>query len=235
MKLFLDSANLHEIKECLHRGFLTGITTNPSILSKEPQTEFVGHIRKIAAACRTAGKLLPLSVEVFTHDPEDMYRQAKELADSIGYERLNIKIPIGWDELKVIERLTKEGIHVNCTCIFTEAQCVMAANSGAAFVSIFMCRLKDIGGDPVKVISNTRELLEASSSKAEIIAGSIRHATDVLDAHVAGAHIVTTSYSVMQAMCSHPQTTKSVQGFLADFARWLKPIQEPEDAEIPSL
>ena len=208
MKLYLDSANLNEIDECLSRGFLAGVTTNPSILSKEPKTDFVPHIRKIADHLRDHGQLLPLSVEVFAREAEDMVAQAHDLVNRIEYENINIKVPIGWDELGVIAQLVRDGIRVNCTCLFTEAQCALAANANATYVSIFMGRLKDVHCDPLPVISN--------------IVGSIRHERDILEAHLAGAHIVTAGAAQLRKMTQHPQTTKSVDGFLSDFEQWLK-------------
>ena len=222
MKLYLDSANLNEIDECLSRGFLAGVTTNPSILSKEPKTDFVPHIRKIADLLRDHGQLVPLSVEVFAREAEDMVAQAHDLVNRIEYENINIKVPIGWDELGVIAQLVRDGIRVNCTCLFTEAQCALAANANATYVSIFMGRLKDVHCDPLPVISNTRRMLAQSGSAAEIIVGSIRHERDILEAHLAGAHIVTAGAAQLRKMTQHPQTTKSVDGFLSDFEQWLK-------------
>jgi transaldolase len=222
VKLFLDSANLAEVEQCLARGFLSGITTNPSILSKEPKTDFVEHIRKIAALCRKHESLVPLSVEVFARHARDMEEQALDLVRQIDYEQINIKVPIAWDELEVIHRLVDRGIRVNCTCIFTEAQSLLAANAGVSYVSIFMGRLKDVNADPLKVIANTRQLLDRAKSSAEIIVGSIRHERDILDSHLAGAHIVTAGAPLLAKMAVHPQTTKSVEGFLNDFEKWLK-------------
>jgi transaldolase len=222
MQIFIDSANLEEIDACLARGFVRGITTNPSILSKEPKTDFVEHIRKIVDLCRRHQQLIPLSVEVFVRNPKDMVAQALELVDKIEYENLNIKVPIGWDELEVVYQLSRQNIRINCTCLFTEAQCVLAANAGATYVSIFMGRLKDIGADPLLVIANTRKLLDLAQVQSEIIVGSIRHERDIIDAHLAGAHIVTTGSSLLPKMAVHPQTTKSVDGFLKDFENWLK-------------
>lgn len=221
MKIFLDSANLNEVESCLKRGCIQGITTNPSILSKEPKTDFIKHIQKIADLCKRYQQLLPLSVEVFTANPKEMLAQAHDLVKQIDYKHLNIKIPIGWDELEVVYQLSKEGIPVNCTCLFTEAQCMLAANAGAKYVSIFMGRLKDIGGDPLSVIGNVRQLLDQAGSSSEIIVGSIRHAQDVSEAHREGAHIVTAGMKLFESMASHPQTTKSVNGFLEDFKQWI--------------
>jgi len=222
MKLFLDSANLVEIEACLKRGILQGITTNPSLLSKEPKADFIEHIRKIVALCEKYNQIISLSVEVFTRKPSEMVKQALQFIEAVPYKNLAIKIPMGWDELEAVHTLALKGISVNCTCLFTEAQCVLAANAGARYVSIFMARLKDISGDAPAVISNTRRILDLAKSQAEIIVGSIRHERDIVDAQIAGAHIVTAGAAYLTKMTSHPQTTKSVEGFLKDFEAWLK-------------
>lgn len=221
MKLFLDSANLAEIESCLKKGFLSGITTNPSILSKEPNRNFIEHIKEITKLCKKYNQLIPISVEVLATEPDEMIKQAHEFMEKIEYKNLNIKIPIGWKELEVIYALSKQGISINCTCLFNEAQCLMAVNAGARYVSLFYARLKDIGGNPCAVIRSVRELLDKGQAKAEIISGSIRHFTDVTEASIAGSHIVTASSAILQTMCLHPQTTKSVDGFLKDFESWL--------------
>jgi transaldolase len=221
VKIFLDSANLQDVEDGLARGHLSGITTNPSLLAKEPKSNFYGHIKKIVALMEADGRNLPLSVEVFATKPDEMIAQAQDILQQIPYAGLNIKVPIGWDELKVIYALAKLGIRVNCTCIFTEEQCVLAANSGASYVSIYHCRLKDIGGDPVRVIENTRSIFDQAGHKAEIIVGSIRMQTDILEAHLAGGHIVTAGAKIIELMSAHPATDKSVQGFLKDFAGWM--------------
>jgi transaldolase len=221
VKIFLDSANLQDVENALARGHISGITTNPSLLAKEPKSNFLGHIKKIVKLIEADGRGLPLSVEVFATKPEEMISQAKQFIQELAYPHLNIKVPIGWDELKVIYALAKEGIKVNCTCIFTEEQCVLAASSGASYVSIFHCRLKDIGGDPVRVIENTRQIFEQAGHNAEIIVGSIRMQSDILEAHLAGGHIVTAGAKIVEGMAAHPATDKSVQGFLKDFAGWM--------------
>lgn len=221
MKIFLDSANLVDVENALARGHISGITTNPSLLAKEPKSNFYEHIKKIVKLIEADGRGLPLSVEVFATKPDEMIAQAQDIVQAIAYPQLNIKVPIGWDELKVIYALTKKGIKVNCTCIFTEEQCVLAASSGASYVSIFHCRLKDIGGDPVRVIANTRKIFDQAGHKAEIIVGSIRMQTDVFEAHLAGGHIVTVGAKVVEQMAAHPATDKSVQGFLKDFQSWM--------------
>ena len=222
MKIFSDTANLNDIESNLSRGIVSGITTNPSILSKEPKTDFVKHIKKIAALCIEYNSIVPLSVEVFTGNVKKMVKQAIELVDKINYENINIKVPIGWDELEVINYLVKQGIKINATCLFNEAQCVLAANAGATYVSLFMGRMKDIGVEPLGVIKKTRKLIDWSGKDTEIIIGSIRHERDIIDSFIAGAHIVTADPKFFPKMATHPQTDKSVEGFLKDFEQWLK-------------
>jgi transaldolase len=174
----------------------------------------------MANLCTAYRQNLPLSVEVFTAAPEEMFSQACELAQSVRYQNLAIKIPIGWEELEVIRNLRLEGIAVNCTCLFNEAQCLLAANAGANYISLFMGRMKDLGIDPLPVIANVRTMLHRTQSSCELIVGSIRHARDITDAYNAGAHIVTAGMKFFDTMSRHPQTTKSVQDFLNDFKAW---------------
>ncbi|HKM72868.1 MAG TPA: transaldolase family protein [Stellaceae bacterium] len=221
MKLFLDSANLQDVEESLARGFISGVTTNPSLLSKEPKANFFGHVDRIVELLEASGRPVSLSVEVFASKPDEMIAQALEIRERIPYQHLAIKIPIGWGELRAVDALARRGIAVNCTCMFTEEQAILAANAGARYVSIFMCRLKDIGGDPAKVIANTRQILDRGRHSAEIIVGSIRSQSDILEAHLAGGHIVTAGYKILEGTAVHPQTDKSVQGFLKDFEAWI--------------
>ncbi len=218
MKLFLDSANVDEIKEALWRGAARGVTTNPSLVAKEPGRPYVEHLREVASVVPDGA---PLSVEVVTAEPREMIEQARQIARNLEYRSgLAVKIPIGWGELEAVRDLSLAGIAVNATCLFTEAQAVLAANAGARYVSIFWGRLRDVGGDPAAVVRNTRAILDRAGWLAEIIVGSIRHERDVVDAMLAGAHIVTAGLPLLRKMAAHPQTEKSVEGFLADFARW---------------
>src|SRR3990167_9069845 len=119
MKIFIDSANLDEIRAALKRGFIRGVTTNPSILAKEPKGKFEEHIGKIVKLLEESGGAAHLSVEVFSAKPEEILRQAREFKKQFKYNELSIKIPIGWNELEVIHELSHEKISVNCTCCMT--------------------------------------------------------------------------------------------------------------------
>lgn len=221
MNLFIDTANLEDIADAFETGTIFGVTTNPSLLSKEPKEDFMTHIKDIVELCKANGEV-PLSVEVFAEKAEDMYDQAVEIYNELNYSNLNIKIPVGYDELKVIAKLAKQGIPVNCTCCFTTTQLEMAALAGARYVSLFYNRLLDSGGSPGEVLCQVRSFISSNSLDCEIISGSIRSAKDVSTAWNAGSHIVTAGMSVVKKMMDHPQTDLSVQGFLSDFKEWLK-------------
>jgi transaldolase len=221
MKLFLDTANLTEIEDALGKGVISGVTTNPSLMSKEPKTNFMKHIITISNLCKDNGDL-PLSVEVFASDISEMYDQALDIYDKVGYDNLNIKIPVGYKELEIINKLDIDGIPVNCTCCFTTTQMQLAAAAGARYVSLFYNRLIDFGGSPLKVLRRTSSFIEANDLNCEIIAGSIRNTYDLEDAWDNGAHIVTAGYKVVAASTKHPKTDESVKQFLKDFEAWMK-------------
>lgn len=222
MKIFIDSANLADIEEALRRGFARGITTNPSILAKEKKTDFQKHIRKIIDLVQKHGYDIPLSVEVFTTDPTEMITQAEQFVKSFGdYSNLNIKVPIGWQELGVITELRKRGVKVNCTACMTLPQAMMGALAGANFVSLFYGRIRDGGCDPLTIVRQTHGVFKERGMATEIIVGSIRQVSDIHEAVVAGADIVTVQPKFFQEMVSHPKTDEVVRQFLTDFKNWL--------------
>ena len=222
MKIFVDTANLVEIEEALQRGFPGGITTNPSLLSREEKGDFQAHIKKIIGLLEKYGYDIPLSVEVFSSRPEDMVVQAEEFVRQFGhYRSLNIKVPIGWEELAVIRELRRRDIKVNCTCCMSYNQAIMAALAGANYVSLFWGRIRDIGYDAGSVVRQVRATLREANSPAEIIVGSIRHIMDVNEALQAGADIVTVPPKFFRQMTQHPKTDEAVGQFLGDFQKWL--------------
>ena len=222
MKLFLDTANLADIETALQKGFITGITTNPSLMAKEPKGNYIEHMKKIVELIDKYSNPVSLSVEVFAQDKEEIIIQAQELVGEIQYENLSIKVPIGWEELEAIYRLSIEGISVNCTCIFSEAQCMLATNAGARYISIFGNRVKELRGSFIQTVEATRKWLDMNNiTKTEIIMGSIRSGIDIVDAQLAGAHIVTAGLPHYIKMSEHPGTTASVDQFMTDFEGWL--------------
>jgi transaldolase len=246
MKLFIDTANLVDIEEALRGGYIRGITTNPSLLAKEPKGNYLKHMEKIVALARQYSEGVSLSVEVFTNDQQEMIAQAQQFVEALNYEHLAIKIPIsykGESNLEVVRGLAQRGIAVNVTACMTPLQLMMAAASGARFVSLFYNRLKDGAAepesvaerdallsnkiveqghfDPDLVLRETRALL-ADYPQAEIITGSIRSPLDVLHAGVNGSHIVTASLKILKQSLMHFKTDHSIDGFLKDFESWIK-------------
>jgi transaldolase len=223
VKIFVDSANLREIEEALRRGFPAGITTNPSILSKEEKGDFRQHIKNIISLVQRYECDIPLSVEVFTSDPKEMMAQAEDFIEYFGYySNLNVKVPIGWDELAVIRELRRRGIKVNCTCCMSYNQAVMAAGAGANYVSLFYGRIKDMGYDPSCIVRQVRATFKEWNVPCEIIVGSIRHLVDVNEAIQAGADIVTVPPKFFPQMVCHPKTDEAVHQFVSDFEQWLR-------------
>lgn len=217
MKLFVDSANLSEIDECLKRGFVSGITTNPSILAKEEQVELNSHIRSIIQLIRNYDQHISLSVELLTTEPNDMLKQAERFVAEFGdYAPLAIKVPIGWDELRVIRELRQMGANVNCTCCMSFNQAIIAAEAGATFVSLFWGRIRDIGYDAASIVRQVRQTLDERGSQTQVIVGSIRQMIDVNEAILAGTDIVTVPPKFFPLMCSHPKTDEAVQQFMRD-------------------
>lgn len=223
MKIFVDSANLVEIEEALQRGFPAGITTNPSILSREEKGDFREHINRIIQLMEKHGYNIPLSVEVFSTRPEEMIAQAQDFVRHFGhYQNLNVKVPIGWDELGVIRELRRRQIKVNCTCCMSYNQAVMAAQAGANFVSLFFGRIKDMGYDAAAVVRSVRQTFREWGCPSQIIVGSIRHIQDVNEAMQAGADIVTVPPKFFRPLVAHPKTDEAVNQFVTDFRKWLQ-------------
>ncbi len=224
MKLFVDTANLAELEECLRRGFPSGVTTNPAILSKEDRRDFREHINDMIGLLQRYDYRIPLSVEVFTLDPVEMLAQAEDFLQQFGhYPHVNIKVPIGWNELAVIAELARRGVEVNCTCCMSYNQALMAARAGAKYVSLFWGRIRDIGYDAGSVVRQVAQTFRGWQSPAEIIVGSIRHIADINEAVQAGADILTVPPKFFPQMCGHPKTDEAVQQFVAEFRKWQEP------------
>jgi transaldolase len=220
MKLFVDTANLEELEQALQRGFAAGVTTNPSILARERPEDFTTHVKRLIALLVEYDFAGPLSLEVFGSTPEAMIRQGEEFVEQFGhYPQLNIKVPVGWDELKVIAELRRRDIAVNCTCCMAFNQAVMAAQAGANYVSLFWGRIRDTGGDAASVVRQVTETFHRRNASAEVIVGSIRHMADVNEAILAGADIVTVPPQFLPQMCRHPKTDEVVRQF-AGACQW---------------
>jgi transaldolase len=222
MKIFIDSANLSDIEAALTRGIASGITTNPSILAKEERRDYREHMRELIGLVQKWDSTLPISVEVFTTDPDEMVRQAEDFLAAFGdYPELTIKVPIGWDELRVINALKEKGVRVNATCGMSLNQAILALNAGARYVSLFWGRIRDTGYDAASIVSDLRRVMDQGNSSGEIIVGSIRQLMDVNEAMLAGAHIVTVPPKFFPLMSRHPKTDEVVDQFVTEFREWM--------------
>jgi len=219
--LFADTANLDEIKIANDMGVIQGVTTNPSIIAKEPQGSFDDLIMKLAEYC--GAEDLSLSVEVFAEEYDAIVKQACEIYEKFSAvcPDLYVKIPVGFDELRAIKTCSKNGVKINATICYSEQQLIHCASAGAKYVSLFYCRLKQHGGDVERALKRTRRYILENGLDTQIIAGSIRTQQDVCDAWDYGADIVTTGLPVIKEMVSHPKTTESYNGFMNDFAAWM--------------
>jgi transaldolase len=245
MKFFADTANLAEIETALADGFIEGITTNPSLLAKEPKADYLAHMRKIVGLIRHYGRNVHLSIEVIAKEPSEMVPEADRFVQDLAYEHLAIKVPIsqhGRCFTGVVRQLVSRGITVNCTACMTPMQALAAGAAGASYVSLFYNRIRDgflerhsvqrdallaakvvdaDDFDPAHVVAESYRLLKASYPSAEIIAGSMRSVLDVKQAGLAGAHIVTLPPKIFPAIVGHYKTDEAVDSFLEDIGRWL--------------
>ena len=210
MKFFLDTANLNEIREAAELGFADGVTTNPSLISKEGGVDFKQHIGAICEIVQG-----PVSAEVTSQDKDGMVSQGREYAKIAP--NVVIKCPLTRDGLKATRQLTDEGIKVNVTLCFSPAQAILAAKAGAAFISPFLGRLDDIGENGLLLLQNIIEIYQNYSWKTEVLAASMRHPIHVIEAARMGADIATIPFKVIDQLFNHPLTDKGLAAFLADW------------------
>ncbi|WP_456409988.1 fructose-6-phosphate aldolase [Oceanithermus sp.] len=229
MKLYLDTANVQEIREIHAMGVLSGVTTNPSLVAKaltqagerfESEAafyeRFTGVVREIAELVQA-----PVSAEALSTDTDGMVAEGKRLAALS--EHVVIKLPVTAAGLAACRRLADEGIAVNMTLIFSANQALLAARAGARYVSPFLGRIDDTGWSGVELARTIREIYDLHGIEAEIIAASIRHPQHVTEAALAGANIATIPYGVFKALLKHPLTDIGIERFLSD---WEKAKQE---------
>ncbi|KAF0196355.1 MAG: transaldolase [Bacillota bacterium] len=211
MKFFLDTANVDEIRKAVKLGVIAGVTTNPTLIAKEGK-EFHPTVKEICAT--TPG---PVSAEAISLDVEGLLREARELAALAP--NVVVKIPMTEAGLEAVATLTKEGIKTNVTLIFSANQALLAARAGASYVSPFVGRLDDISSPGMKVVEDIADIFAIHDLPTEIIAASIRHPQHVHEAALAGAHIATVPYKVVQQMISHPLTTSGIERFMDDWKK----------------
>ncbi len=208
MKIFLDTANIEEIKEAVSWGIVRGVTTNPTLMNRA-KADYATSIKEICEIVKG-----PVSAEVLAQDSEGMVKEAQKLSEIDKH--VNVKIPISIEGLKAIKELSALGIKTNCTLIFSANQALLAASAGATYVSPFIGRLDDTGNDGMEVVADIVQILENYDFKTEVIAASIRHPMHVLEAAMLGADIATVPFAVLQKMVQHPLTDRGIKLFLED-------------------
>ncbi len=211
MKLFIDTANLDEIRTAASWGILDGCTTNPSLIAKEGR-DFAETIHEICEIVQG-----PVSAEVVAQDTDGMLAQARLLRRI--HEHVVIKLPMTWAGIAACRQLTEEGAETNVTLCFNVSQAILAAKAGATYVSPFVGRLDDTGQDGMELIADIVQAFERYSFATEVLAASIRHSAHVLQAVRLGAHVSTMPWKVMKAMVDHPLTDKGNEAFMKDWAR----------------
>ena len=209
MKLFIDTANVDDIRAANDLGVICGVTTNPSLIAKEGKV-FVDVVKEITQIVDG-----PVSAEVISLEAPKMVEEARELVKI--HKNIVIKIPMCLEGLKAVKILASEGIRTNVTLIFSAAQALLAARAGASYVSPFLGRLDDIGQPGIALIKDIAEIFMLHGIETEIIAASIRNPIHVLDAAKAGCDIATVPYSVIKQMVGHPLTTAGIDRFLKDW------------------
>lgn len=211
MQLWLDTANIEELKKGAASGLLDGATTNPSWIAKENRkfTDLIREITKIVKG--------PVSAEVVATDTKGMIEEGRKLAKIA--KNVVVKIPATFDALPAIKTLAKEGIRVNCTLTFSLMQGWLAAKAGASYINTFVGRVDDVGDDGMRLAAEHRQMLDNYGYETELIVASIRHPKHVQDALLLGADVCTLPFAVYEKLMSQPQTDKGLKNFMSDWEK----------------
>jgi len=207
MKLYIDTANLAEIREMA--WLVDGVTTNPSLVAveKRPFREVIAEICTLVQG--------PVSAEATALDTDGMLAEARELAKI--HKNVVVKVPMTLAGMKAVQRLAEEGIRTNATLVFSANQALLAAKCGATYVSPFVGRIDDVGGDGMELVSQILEVYEAYAFPTEVIVASVRHPQHVLQAALLGADIATVPYAILKRLFDHPLTDAGIERFLKDW------------------
>jgi len=209
LRIFIDSANIEEIKEINAMGFLQGVTTNPSLVAKQKR-DYPTVIREICNIVEG-----PISAEVLATQSADMVQEAHSL--SAIHPNVVIKIPVTEEGLKAIKILAGEDIPTNATLVFSAAQALVAARSGASYVSPFLGRVDDTGNDGLILLSDIVTIYDKFDLSTQVIAASIRHPVHVVEAARIGSHIATIPYNIIKQLIRHPLTDAGIEKFMQDW------------------
>ncbi|MCH8007704.1 MAG: fructose-6-phosphate aldolase [Chloroflexi bacterium] len=209
MRLFLDTANIEQIREGVKMGIISGVTTNPTLMAKE---QGVSYRDRVVEICETVDG--PVSAECTARDVDGLISEGREI--SLWHPNVVVKIPIDETGLEATSVLSKEGVKINMTLIFSANQALLAATAGATFVSPFVGRLDDAGQDGMEVVRESVEIFDQYHLPAQVLAASLRHPRHVIAAARIGSQIATLPYSLLQAMVKHPLTDVGIERFLAD-------------------
>jgi transaldolase len=209
VKFFIDTADIEEIKAAHLRGWVDGVTTNPTLIAKsgKPFFDVIKEICKVVPG--------PVSAEVISLEADGMIREGKELAKLA--DNVVVKIPMTENGLIAVRKLTSEGIKTNVTLVFSAIQALLIAKAGATMVSPFVGRLDDIGQNGMDLIEDILQIYENYDFETEVLVASIRHPVHLLEAGKMGAHIATIPFKVMQQLCLHPLTDKGIKSFMDDW------------------
>ncbi len=213
MKFFLDTGNLDEIKDAASLGVLDGVTTNPTLVSKEgEQKGFKELIREICEIVKG-----PVSAEVLSTDIERMLDEAREL--SRIHPDVVVKLPLTEDGVKATKKVSEEGIRVNVTLVFSPSQALLAAKAGAAYVSPFVGRLDDVSNVGMDIVKDIVQIYKNYGYPTEVLVASVRHPLHVVEAAKIGAHIATMPHKIFKQLVKHPLTDFGLERFLSDWAK----------------
>jgi len=211
MKIFIDTANIQEIREAVEMGIIDGVTTNPSLLSKEK-----GSFRDILSEiCSVVDG--PISAEVVSDDAAGMVHEAQELT-AIG-TNITIKVPMSVEGMKAVKTLSGKGVATNMTLVFSPSQAILAAKAGASFISPFVGRVDDISYFGMDIVHQIVDIFDTYQFGTEVIVASIRHPLHVVEAALAGAHVCTIPFNVIQQLTRHPLTDSGIKRFKEDWAK----------------
>jgi transaldolase len=218
MKFFIDTANLNQIKEAHELGILDGVTTNPSLMAKEGIKGQESILKHYIDICNiTSG---PVSAEVLSTDYESMLNEGIELSKL--HHNIVVKVPMTADGIRVIKKLSENGIKTNCTLIFSPGQALLAAKAGATYVSPFVGRLDDISSDGINLIKDIFSIFNNYSDiKTEILAASLRNPMHIIECAKAGCDVITAPLDVIKSLLKHPLTDIGLEKFIEDTKKFI--------------